>query len=128
MKSLSPNSTQVKLLKQKIKNLQKQINIETSKIVGRDDSYSEKSSELKKLLLEEEYAGKQLLIALSSLGDARNEALRKQLYLERVSKANLPDIPLKPKRIKNIITVFILGLIAWGILSMLLAGIREHND
>ncbi|WP_295421181.1 capsule biosynthesis protein [Sulfurovum sp.] len=125
---ISPQSAQIEVLKNKISSLQEQIEIEASKVMGSNDSFAQKSTEFEKLLLEREYAGKQLMIALASLEDARNEALRKQLYLERISNANLPDVPLEPKRIKSIITIFALGLITWGILSMLLAGIREHND
>ena len=31
-------------------------------------------------------------------------------------------------RVWNIIATFILGLLAWGVLSMLIVGIREHRD
>lgn len=32
------------------------------------------------------------------------------------------------KRVRSIFSAFALGLVAWGILSMLLAGVREHQD
>lgn len=128
LKSLSPKNSQIKLLNNKIQSLKKQIDLETTKIVGSENSYSQKSSEFEKLLLQREYSTKQLVITLASLEDARNEAMRQQLYIERISKANLPDIALEPKRIISIVTVWLLGLITWAILSMLIAGIREHND
>lgn len=128
IRKLSPKSSQIEILENRIHTLEKQIELENSKVVGNNNSYANKSIEFEKLLLKQEYSGKQLLIALASLEDARSEAMKKQLYLERISKANLPDIPLEPKRIKSIITIFLLGLISWGILSMLLAGIREHNE
>jgi len=41
---------------------------------------------------------------------------------------NLPDYPGEPRRIRTILIVLVLGLIAWGILSLLLASVREHHD
>jgi capsular polysaccharide transport system permease protein len=29
---------------------------------------------------------------------------------------------------RSILSTFLLGLMAWGILSMLVAGVREHQD
>jgi capsular polysaccharide transport system permease protein len=65
---------------------------------------------------------------MSSLVDAQNEARRKQAYVERISRPNLPDEALEPRRLRGILATLVLGLVAWGILSMLLAGVREHQD
>jgi capsule polysaccharide export protein KpsE/RkpR len=40
----------------------------------------------------------------------------------------MPDEPEEPRRLRGIFATFVLGLVAWGVLSMLLAGIREHQD
>jgi capsular polysaccharide transport system permease protein len=50
------------------------------------------------------------------------------LYLERIVQPNKPDMALEPRRMRSIFSTFIIGLVAWGILSMLLAGVREHQD
>ena len=128
MISLSPENPQVALLKNKIVNLTSQIASETAKVSGSNTSLAQKSSKYEQLILERDFAGKQLAAALASLESARNEALRKHLYLERISQANTPDVALEPRRIRSVLTVFLLGLIVWGIFSMLIAGIREHND
>ena len=65
---------------------------------------------------------------MTSLETARNEAQRKQVYLERVAQPSLPDVAQEPKRLRNIIAAVILGFLAWGVLSILLAGVREHQD
>jgi capsular polysaccharide transport system permease protein len=65
---------------------------------------------------------------MASLESATAEAQRKQLYLERLVQPNTPDVATEPKRIKSILEVFALGMIAWGVLSLLLAGVREHHD
>ena len=97
------------------------------KISGGENSLASKAAEYERLALDREFADKQLASALASLEVARNEAQRQQLYLETISKPNLPDEAVLPKRFQGILTTFILGLVAWGIISMLLAGVREHQ-
>lgn len=126
--SLSPENPQVPLLHKKIENLTAQITAETAKVAGGDISFARETSEYERLVLERDFAGKQLAAALASLEEARNEALRKQLYLERISLPNSPDYAVEPRRIRSIGAVFILGLIVWGIMTILVAGIREHQD
>ncbi len=84
-------------------------------------------SKLQSLALERDFADKQLATALASLEQARTEALRKQLYIERVVQASQPDKAMEPRRIKGIFTTFILGLITWGVLSLMISGIKEHH-
>ena len=48
--------------------------------------------------------------------------------MTRIVQPSLPDIAMEPKRMRSILATFVLGLVAWGILSMLLAGVREHQD
>ena len=71
---------------------------------------------------------KQFASTLASLESARSEAERKQLYLERLVQPNLPDKALEPRRIRSIFMVFAVGLIAWGVVSLLVASVKEHTD
>lgn len=84
-------------------------------------------AQLQGLALERDFADKQLATALASLEQARTEALRKQLYIERVVQASLPDKAMEPRRIKGIFTTLILGLLAWGVASLMISGIKEHH-
>lgn len=82
---------------------------------------------IQRLTLEKDFAGQQLATALSALEQARVEAIRKQVYLERVAQPVLPDSAVLPDRIRGVLTYLVLGLLAWGILSLLIAGAREHH-
>jgi len=126
--TLAPENPQIALLQNKITNLTSQIVTESSKVTEGDVSFAHKTSEYERLMLEREFAGKQLAIAFASLEQARNEALRKHVYLERISQPNEPDYAVEPRKIRSIFAVFMLGLMVWGILSILNAGVREHYD
>lgn len=129
LKSLAPENPQIPVLKVRIEYLQKAINAETAKVAGTGtSSLTNKAANYERLNLEREFADKNLAYALSALTTAKNEAQRQQLYLERLVQPSLPDIATEPRRIRNIFAVLMLGLIIWGVLTMLIAGVREHQD
>lgn len=128
IKRYAPANPQVDSLQTRITSLQRQINEETGKVAGNQVSLAGTAAQYQRLSLESQFADKQLAAAMSSLTDAQNEARRKQAYVERIARPNLPDEALEPRRLRGIFATLVLGLVAWGILSMLLAGIREHQD
>lgn len=81
-----------------------------------------------KLEIERQTAEKQLGSAIASLEQARVDAQRKRLFIERVVQPTLPDYPLEPKRIYGILSTILLSIIGWGILKLLVASVKEHHD
>lgn len=125
---LTKENPQIPVLKKRIQMLETEIELESARVAGGGRSLASKAADFQRLALEKEFADKQLASALASLEQARNEAQRQQLYLERIAQPNLPDAAMEPRRLRGILAVFVLGLIVWGVLSMLIAGIKEHQD
>jgi capsular polysaccharide transport system permease protein len=128
LRTFTPENPQIPALQLRAKTLQTEMDIETGKVTGGERSLANKVADFQRLALESDFSDKQLASALSSLEAARNEAQRKQVYLERIVQSSLPDTALEPRRLRSILATFVLGLVAWCILSMLLAGVREHRD
>ena len=128
LKAFTPQNPQIPAMQLRAKTLQGEMDIETGKVTGSGRSLSNKAADYQRLALEREFADKQLGSAMASLELARNEAQRKQVYIERIVQPSLPDLAMEPRRLRSILATFVLGLVAWGILSMLLAGVREHQD
>jgi BexC/CtrB/KpsE family polysaccharide export inner-membrane protein len=128
LRRYAPINPQVESLTTRIASLQGQIDNETRKVAGNQGSLAGTVAQYQRLSLESQLADKQLAAAMTSLIEAQNEARRKQAYVERIVQPNLPDSPAEPRRARAILATFILGLVAWGISSMLLAGVREHKD
>ena len=128
LKTFTPQNPQIQALELRARTLLTEMNLETNKVTGGDRSLANKAADFQRFALEREFADKQLGSALASLESARNEAQRKQVYIERIVQPNLPDQSMEPRRLRNILATFIFGLVAWGVLSMLLAGVREHQD
>jgi capsular polysaccharide transport system permease protein len=128
VRSLAPNNPQVSALQKMATTLQAEMDTQMARVAGSGTSLTNKSAEFARLTLDQTFADKQLGIALASLEQARNDAQRKQLYLERIVQPNKPDAPIEPRRLRGILTTLALGLIVMGILNILIAGIREHKD
>ena len=125
---LARNNPKVSALRNRIRSLEEEIASALARVAGKGGSLSDKSAEYTRLTLEQEFADNQLAAALASLEQARNEAQRQQLYLERIVQPSLPDVAVLPDRLRDVVTIAVLGLVLWGILGMILAGVREHQE
>jgi len=128
LRKLSPDNPQIGALENKSAALRVAMARESAKVTGGSGSFSARAPAFERLTLEKGFADRQLGVALTALETARSEAQRKQLYLERIVQPNLPDESVEPRRIRSIFTVFVLGLVAWGVVSLLVASVREHVD
>ena len=129
VKAITPENPQISGLTAREKSLRQEIARQLRAISGGGDhSLSSQASEYQRIYLENELAEKQLAAAITSLENAKAEADRQQLYLEVISQPSKPDLAQKPARLYNIVATFIIGLIIYGIASLLSASIREHKN
>lgn len=128
VRSVAANSSEIEPLQARIKGLENSIQAETHRVAGGRQSLSSTAVTYQKLMLDNEFADKKLTAALTALEQARIDAEHQQSYVERIVEPNLPDYPQEPHRIRGILATFFMGLIVWGILSMLLASLRDHVE
>jgi capsular polysaccharide transport system permease protein len=128
LRQVSPNNPQVAGLASRVEALRRQAAAEAGKVTGKGTSFTAKAPDFDRLALEKGFADRQLATALASLETARSEAARKQLYLERLVQPNLPDKAEEPRRMRSVLMVLLLGLVSWGVLSLVVASVREHTD
>lgn len=128
IRQVSPTNPQVATLQGRVALLRNAVREEEAKLVGRGSGLTSKSPAFDRLNLEKVFADRQLATALAAFDAARNEAARKQLYLERLVKPNLPDSALEPRRLRSVLTVFVIGLVMWGVISLIISSVREHVD
>jgi capsular polysaccharide transport system permease protein len=128
VRRLAPSNPQVSVLAARVETLRKAVASETAKVTGRESSLNAKAPNYDMLVMEKGFADRQLGTALASLESARSEAARKHLYLERVVQPNLPDEAVEPRRLRAVVTVFVVGLLLWGVVALVMASVREHVD
>ncbi|WP_321884425.1 hypothetical protein [Paraburkholderia bannensis] len=129
MERLSPENPGLPTLRDRATLLQQAIDQVSQRVAGaQGGSLASKAAEFQRLTLEKDVADKILAGAITLLDQARVEAERKQLYLERISEPSLPDHAMSPRRGRSILATFMLGLILWGVLTIVIGGVKEHYD
>ena len=129
LKSLAPENSQIAVLNIRAQYLQKAIDSETAKVVGAGaSSLTNKVANYERINLDRDFADKRLAFALTALTTARSEAQHQQLYLERLVQPSLPDVAVEPKRIRMILSTFLLGLILFAILNLFISAAKEHKS
>ena len=127
LRAMAPENPQVPILQVRVAGLAREIDRQFGLVAGNRRSLSATAARYQRLQLDREFADKRLAAAMTSLQDARAESRRKQAYVERIAQPSLPDEAQEPRRLRGILATFVLGLVAWAILTMLLAGVREHH-
>lgn len=127
LRSMAPENPQIPILEVRISSLSREIDEQLGLVAGSRRSLSASAAQFQRLELEREFADRRLAAAMNSLEEARNDARRKQAYVERIVQPSLADEAVEPKRLRGILATLLLGLVAWAVLKMLLAGIREHH-
>jgi BexC/CtrB/KpsE family polysaccharide export inner-membrane protein len=128
LRTLTPQNPQIPVFQTRIKELDREIGTQMGQVAGDRKSLAASTVEFQRLQLESQLADKELAAAMSSVQDAKNEARRKRAYVERIVQPSLPDNQSEPKRLRGILNVFVVGMILWAIMSMIVAGIKEHSD
>jgi len=122
----APQNPQIPVLRSEIGTIQQEIDRQMGQVVGNHRSLAASAVQFQRLTLASDFSVKQLGAALASLQDAQDEARRKQAYVERIVEPNIPDAPIEPRRLRNIFATLVLALVAYGILRMFVAGVKEH--
>jgi capsular polysaccharide transport system permease protein len=128
LRRVSPSNPQIPALADRVRDLRRSAESERGKVVGGTRSYSSATSSFDRLLLDKTFAEKRLASAMEALEAARAEASRKQLYLERLAQPSLPDSSEEPRRLRGVVSVFLIGLAVWGVVTLVSATVREHVD
>lgn len=124
----SPNAPHIASLRIRRAALEAQILIERQKLAGDAQAIAPRIAKYEQLMLEREFAEKALMAAMASVEMARAEALRQQVYLERVSVPTAPDYPAYPWRIVWCLVTAVAGYMAWRMWVAVAGDALKHNE
>ncbi len=128
LQKLSPNNPQIVGLESRINTLHHAIETEAAKVTSANGSFSARAPNFERLTVESEFADKQLGVALADLRDRAQRGAAPAAVPRAPGAAQLARQGHGAARIRSMFTVFLIGLIAWGVVSLLIAAIREHSD
>jgi capsular polysaccharide transport system permease protein len=126
MQGLSPDSPQVEAVRNRIGAIRQQIAAQNSLLTGANGALAPVLAQYQELTLHLQFAQQSYTAAQTALTAANEEALKQKLFLVRVVEPNMPQVALFPQRLWIVATIFFTLLIAYGIIWLLVAGVREH--
>jgi capsular polysaccharide transport system permease protein len=122
---MKPDNPRMVSLRAREEALQSQIERENAKLTGADGALAPVVAEYERFLVEKEFADREYTSALASLEQARIDAQRQQLYLIQVVAPHVAD-EADQRALRIVLTVFVGLILAYGIMSLVVAGVREH--
>ena len=128
---LPENSPRIQVAKYKVSALKTQVSRERERSARSNSSKDASTmsailSKYEELITEQGFAEKSYEAALLNIETARIDATRQQRYLTMIVYPKLPEDPVKPSQPNDYIVLFIACLLIWGILSLIVASIRDH--
>lgn len=126
---LNERAPQIVTINSRIASVEAQLAEEEGKLAARDtSSINEINAEYE--LLKQSFAFTQELYqaSLTSLEQAKVESYHKLKHLVVVEAPSMPDKAIEPRRLYNLVSLFVFLSLAYGIVTMILATIREHRD
>lgn len=122
------NSPRIVALKTKIEALRGQVEAEKARLTGADGKVvSGLVQDYERLLMEQEFAVKRYTSALTAFEAARVQAIAKSRYLEPIVMPMLPEQHDIYRGIRGVASVFGIFLLAFVIISLGVAAIKEHS-
>lgn len=115
-------------MKSKLAGVEQQLAREKARLVGTREGLAINAwvSEYETLMIESEFAKKQLTTAMTALETARASLLAKARYIVPIEKPTLPDESRYPLAWVFTLVTFLGLFLLYGLIRLIIASIREH--
>ena len=123
----APNNPTLPAMKGQAAATADQIAVERARIGDASDGLADKLAQFTRLDMERTFAVSALSAANTALDNAKVEAQRKQLYLDRIVEPNMADYAIRPQKAWITATTLLLNLLGLMIVWMIRSGMREHG-
>ncbi len=122
------DAPEVVALKNRIRALERQLGLERGRLGGGGEAgeLSALIESYQPLELGQELALRRYTSALGSLEAARLEAQRKKQYLVTFIEPNLPDAAIEPRRLYEVLTVFVFAFLIQLVGGLMWSALRDH--
>lgn len=126
---LSPEAPSIAEIEMQIRGIEKQIQQEQSRLTSpKERTLNSTVEEYQRLELAAKFAEDVYKSALVALEKGRIEALRTLKKVAVLQAPTLPQYPWEPRRTYNIVVFILSALIIAGIIHLLAAIVRDHQD
>jgi capsular polysaccharide transport system permease protein len=128
---LNEDAHQIRALRSQIEASRAQLAVEGARATGsgnKSDRLGELAIEFAGLDLRAGFAMDAYKLALAAVENGRIEATRKLKSLAVIEPATLPETAVYPRRLYNLATLLVACFLLYGVVRLVIATIREHQD
>lgn len=125
---MQENAPAMVSMKSKLAGIEQQLTKEKARLVGTREGLAINAwvSQYETLMIESEFAKKQLTTAMTALETARASLLAKARYIVPIEKPTLPDESRYPLAWVFTLVTFLGLFLLYGLIRLIIASIREH--
>ncbi|WP_337744560.1 hypothetical protein [Duodenibacillus massiliensis] len=122
------DAPQLRSLKSRLSAVEKQLAAEKARLAGSQEANVLNTwvSEYETLMIENEFAKKQLTTAMTALETARASLLSKTRYVVPIEQPTLPDESRYPRTWVFTLCTFLGLILIYGLVRLIVASVREH--
>jgi capsular polysaccharide transport system permease protein len=125
--SIRPDSPQYITAAQRVRALEGQVAAQSARLAGGGQgNIANDLGSYEGLRLRQDFAAKRYAAAAAALEQARDRAMKQQLFVVRVVEPNVPEKSTYPRRLTIVATFFFGLLLAYSIGWLIVAGVKEH--
>lgn len=126
---LSPTASSVVEIDLQVEAIEKQIAKEQARLASpKGKTLNRAVEEYQRLQMTADFAQDVYKTALTALETGRVEAIRTLKKVSIIQAPTMPQYPLQPRRIYNIVVFVLATLLAAGVIHLMAAIIRDHKD
>lgn len=125
---IGSNNPQAEALRKQITSLETQINTQNGRLTGGNRAIASGLGTFEDLQTQRAFLQQRYASVSTSYEQARQQAIRQQLYIVRVVNPNMPVKSIYPKRFVTTLTILVVLFIVYSIGWLIVAGVREHSN
>ena len=125
---IGSNNPQAEALRKQITSLETQIATQNGRLTGGNKAIASGLGTFEDLQTQRTFLQQRYASVSTSYEQARQQAIRQQLYIVRVVNPNMPVKSIYPKRFVTTLTILMVLFILYSIGWLIVAGVREHSN
>lgn len=125
---MQEDAPQLRAANERVKAISAQVAGESRRLVNpaKPGGLNSSFSVFEAAMVEKEFAQKAYESSMAALEVARADANRQHRYVAIIASPSKPDEATYPRRIRSVLTSFLVCFLLWGTISMMTAAVREH--
>jgi capsular polysaccharide transport system permease protein len=125
---IGTNNPQAEALRQQIRSLEAQLATQNGRLTGGQSAIASSLGTYEDLQTQRGFLQQRYVSVSQSYEQARQNALKQQLYIVRVVNPNLPVKSIYPQRFLTVLTIFVALFVVYAIGWLIVTGVREHAN